>query len=78
MPAACSIGIAFCTEGVSYLELCAAADRALYRAKRQGKGRFCVAPLVEAHEESEPTTCPSRWWTNRRRRFRGRPQSSCA
>ena len=58
MPAACSIGIAFCTEGVSYLELYAAADRALYRAKRQGKGRFCVAPLVEAHEESEPHHLP--------------------
>ena len=58
MSAACSIGIAFCTEGVSYLELCAAADRALYRAKSQGKGRFCVAPLVEAHEESEPHHLP--------------------
>lgn len=58
MPAACSIGIAFCTQGVSYLELYAAADRALYQAKRQGKGRCCMAPLVEAREDSEPHHLP--------------------
>ena len=53
LPAACSIGIAFCTRGVSYLELYAAADRALYRAKGLGKGRFCVAPLVEAGADAD-------------------------
>ena len=47
LPAACSVGIAFCTGGVPYLDLYAAADRALYQAKTLGKGRSWMAPLVE-------------------------------
>ena len=44
MPAACSIGIAAAAGGAAYDSLYAAADKALYEAKRQGKGRCCFAP----------------------------------
>lgn len=47
LPAACSVGIAFCTGGVPYMDLYAAADRALYQAKALGKGRSWMGPLVE-------------------------------
>ena len=40
LPAACSIGIAACPGGGAYDALYAAADKALYEAKRQGKGRY--------------------------------------
>lgn len=52
LPVACSIGIAVCTGGTSYPDLYAAADKALYQAKRAGKGRYAVAPLIETPEES--------------------------
>lgn len=44
MPTACSIGISACAGGASYDSLYAAADKALYEAKRQGKGRYCLDP----------------------------------
>lgn len=44
LPAACSIGIASCPGGSDFLDLYAAADKALYQAKRQGKNRCCEAP----------------------------------
>lgn len=54
LPVACSIGIASCTGGASYPDLYAAADKALYQAKRAGKCRYAVAPLVEASGEEDP------------------------
>ena len=39
----CSIGIALCGAGASYEDLYAAADRALYEAKRQGKDCWQMA-----------------------------------
>ena len=43
VPAACSIGIAVCGRGTDYAALYDAADKALYQAKHEGKGRYCLA-----------------------------------
>lgn len=43
VPAACSIGIAVCGRGTDYAVLYDAADKALYQAKHEGKGRYCLA-----------------------------------
>ena len=43
VPAACSIGIAVCGRGTDYAVLYDAADKALYQAKHEGKGRCCLA-----------------------------------
>ena len=48
IPVACSVGIAACVGCASYMDLYAAADKALYEAKRLGKDRYCIAePLVQ-------------------------------
>jgi diguanylate cyclase (GGDEF)-like protein len=38
-----SIGIAICTSGLTAAELIAHADRAMYAAKRRGRGRYEVS-----------------------------------
>lgn len=40
IPAACSVGVAFCERGTDYMELYDKADKALYEAKRMGKNCF--------------------------------------
>lgn len=45
-----SIGIVFSPGGVSYEQLFASADKALYRAKSEGKNRACVAEDVYREE----------------------------
>ena len=48
----CSIGIAVFPEcGQTYNELFKRADQALYRAKNQGKNRYCVADKNLTSEE---------------------------
>ena len=46
MSIGCSIGVAACPGGTAYSALYAAADQALYQAKRQGKGRCCIDPAA--------------------------------
>lgn len=54
----CSIGIAIYPEcGQTYHELFQRADQALYRAKNQGKGRYCIADAKLLSEEFPVQSC---------------------
>ena len=54
----CSIGIAIYPEcGQTYHELFQRADQALYRAKNQGKGRYCIADAKLLSEEFPVQPC---------------------
>lgn len=54
----CSIGIAIYPEcGQTYHELFQRADQALYRAKNQGKGRYCIADVKLLSEEFPVQSC---------------------
>lgn len=54
----CSIGIAVYPEcGQTYHELFQRADQALYRAKNQGKGRYCIADAKLLSEEFPVQPC---------------------
>lgn len=54
----CSIGIAIYPEcGHTYHELFQRADQALYRAKNQGKGRYCIADAKLLSEEFPVQPC---------------------
>lgn len=54
----CSIGIAIYPEcGQTYHELFQRADQALYRAKNQGKGRYCIADPKLLSEEFPVQSC---------------------
>ena len=54
----CSIGIAIYPEcGHTYHELFQRADQALYRAKNQGKGRYCIADAKLLSEEFPVQSC---------------------
>ncbi len=55
MPLSCSIGIAMAPrDSISVKELEAMADKAMYKAKKMGKRRYCFYDSLEAQDIAEP------------------------